>query len=47
MTVLLVLVLGILTPKLAKTMNEKTDWSSLKQKGISFIVVAIGIYFVS
>ena len=36
MTVLLILGLGILTPKLARVMNEKTDWSSLKQKGISF-----------
>jgi drug/metabolite transporter (DMT)-like permease len=47
MTVLLVLGLGILMPKLAKVMNEKTDWCSLKQKGISFLVVAIGIYFMS
>lgn len=47
MTVLLILGLGILMPKLAKAMNEKTDWSSLKQKGISFMVVAIGIYFIS
>ena len=47
MTVLLILGLGILMPKLAKVMNEKTDWCSLKQKGISFLVVAIGIYFVS
>ncbi|MDD1750025.1 MAG: DMT family transporter [Methanothrix sp.] len=47
MTVLLILGLGILAPKLAKAMNEKTDWSSLKQKGISFVAVAIGIYFVS
>ena len=47
MTVLLILGLGILMPKLTKVMNEKTDWSSLKQKGISFMVVAIGIYFIS
>jgi hypothetical protein len=47
MTVLLILGLGILMPKLAKAMNEKTDWSSLKQKGISFMVVAIGIYFIA
>jgi drug/metabolite transporter (DMT)-like permease len=47
MTVLLILGLGILMPKLAKVMNEKTDWCSLKQKGISFLVVAIGIYFMS
>jgi drug/metabolite transporter (DMT)-like permease len=47
MTVLLILVLGVLMPKLAKVMNEKTDWCSLKQKGISFVVVAIGIYFMS
>jgi len=47
MTMLLILGLGVLVPKLAKVMNEKTDWSSLKQKGISFVIVAIGIYFVS
>lgn len=47
MTVLLILGLGILTPKLAKAMDEKTDRGSLKRKGISFVVVAIGIYFVS
>lgn len=47
MTVLLILGLGVLMPKLAIVMNEKTDWSSLKQKGISFGMVAIGIYFVS
>ena len=47
MTVLIILGLGVLTPKLAIVINEKTDWSSLKQKGISFLVVAIGIYFVS
>lgn len=47
MTVLLIMGLGILTPKLANAMNEKTDWSSLKQKGISFVAVAIGIYFVN
>ncbi|MBN1235502.1 MAG: EamA family transporter [Methanotrichaceae archaeon] len=47
MTVLIILGLGILTPKLAKSLNEETDWGSLKQKGISFLVVAIGMYFVS
>ena len=47
MTVLIILGLGVLTPKLANVINEKTDWCSLKQKGISFLVVAIGIYFVS
>jgi drug/metabolite transporter (DMT)-like permease len=47
MTMLFILCLGVLVPKLAKVMNEKTDWSSLKQKGISFVIVAIGIYFVS
>ena len=47
MTVLIILVLGILMPKMVKAMNEKTDWGSLKQKGISFIVVAVGIYFMS
>jgi drug/metabolite transporter (DMT)-like permease len=47
MTVLIILSLGVLTPKLANVINEKTDWCSLKQKGISFLVVAIGIYFVS
>ncbi len=46
-TVLLILVLGFFMPEIAKLMNEKTDWSSLKQKGISFVVVAIGIYFVN
>ncbi len=47
MTVLIILGLGVLTPKLANVINEKTDWCSLKLKGISFFVVAIGIYFVS
>ena len=47
MTVLIILGLGVLTPKLANVINEKTDWCSLKQKGFSFLVVAIGIYFVS
>lgn len=47
MTVLIILGLGVLMPKLANVMNEKTDWCSLKQKGISFLVVAIGIYFIS
>jgi drug/metabolite transporter (DMT)-like permease len=46
-TVLLILMLGTLMPKLAKATQEKTDWNSLKQKSISFIAVAIGIYFVS
>jgi drug/metabolite transporter (DMT)-like permease len=46
-TLLLILGLGVLMPKLAKVMDEKTDWCSLKQKGISFVVVAIGIYCVS
>ena len=46
-TVILILVLGILAPKLARALNEETDWNSLKQKGLSFIVVAVGIYFVS
>ncbi|HPS91181.1 MAG TPA: hypothetical protein PKV33_03405 [Methanothrix sp.] len=47
MTVLLVLGLGVLAPKMADAIDEKTDWSSLKQKGISFVAVAIGIYCVS
>lgn len=47
LTVILILGLGALAPKLAKKMNESTDWRSLVQKGISFMVVLIGIYFVS
>ncbi len=47
LTVLLILGLGVLAPKLAKEMNERTDRRSLMQKGISFMVVMIGIYFVS
>lgn len=47
MTVLIIVGLGILTPKLANVIDEKTDWCSLKQKGISFLTVAIGIYCVS
>jgi len=47
LTVLLILGLGVLAPKLAKEMNEKTDRRALVQKGISFLVVMIGIYFVS
>jgi drug/metabolite transporter (DMT)-like permease len=47
LTVLLILCMGVLAPKLAKEMNERTDRRSLMQKGISFMVVMIGIYFVS
>jgi drug/metabolite transporter (DMT)-like permease len=47
MTVLIVLVLGTLAPKMANAINEKTDYCSLKQKGISFVAVAVGIYCVS
>ncbi len=47
MTVIIILGLGVFTPKLANMINERTDWCSLKQKGISFLVVAIGIYCVS
>jgi drug/metabolite transporter (DMT)-like permease len=47
LTVLLILVMGVLAPKLAKEMNERTDRRALMQKGISFLVVMIGIYFVS
>jgi hypothetical protein len=47
MTVLLILGLSVLAPKMASAIDEKTDWCSLKQKGISFIAVAIGIYCVS
>ena len=47
LTVILILGLGVLAPKLAKKMNERTDWRSLMQKGISFMVLLIGIYFVS
>jgi len=46
-TVLIILVLGVFIPKLSNVMDEKTDWCSLKQKGISFVAVTIGIYFVS
>lgn len=47
LTVLLILGLGLIMPKLARSLNESTDYESLKQKGISFLVVVIGIYFVS
>jgi hypothetical protein len=47
LTVILILGMGVLAPKLAKEMNERTDRRSLLQKGISFMVVLIGIYFVS
>ena len=47
LTVFLILGLGVLAPKLAKEMNERTDRRALAQKGISFLVVMIGIYFVS
>jgi drug/metabolite transporter (DMT)-like permease len=47
LTVLLILGLGVLAPKLAKEMNERTDRRALVQKGISFLVVMMGIYFVS
>jgi len=46
-TVLIILMMGAIMPKLATATQEKTDWNSLKKKGISFIAVVIGIYFVS
>lgn len=47
LTVLIILGLGVLAPKIAKEMDERTDRRSLMHKGISFMVVIIGIYFVS
>lgn len=47
LTVILILVLGALAPKLAEELNERTDRDSLMQKGAAFMVVLVGIYFVS
>lgn len=47
LTVILIMVLGALVPKLAEEVNERTDRESLAQKGIAFMVVLVGIYFVS
>lgn len=47
LTVILIMALGALAPKLAEELNERTDRESLAQKGIAFMVVLVGIYFVS
>lgn len=47
LTVVLIMALGALVPKLAEVTNERTDRRSLMQKGVSFMVVLVGIYFVS
>ncbi len=47
LTVFLILALSLLTPKLAKNMNERTDRRALMQKSLSFMIVLVGIYFVS
>ena len=46
LTVILIMTLGVLAPKLARGLNERTDRESLAQKGVAFLVVLIGIYFV-
>lgn len=47
LTVILIMVLGALAPKLAEALNERIDRESLMQKGLSFMVMLVGIYFVS
>lgn len=47
LTVILIMILGAMAPKLARRLDEKTDRESLAQKGVAFLVVLIGIYFVS
>ncbi|VVB68863.1 EamA-like transporter family protein [uncultured archaeon] len=47
MTVILIIALGIITPKLAEEMKERTDRRALIQKSLSFMIVLLGIYFVS
>lgn len=47
LTVLIILGLGVLAPRIVKEMDERTDRRSLMHKGVSFMVVMIGIYFVS
>lgn len=47
LTVILILALGIIMPKLAKEMDERTDRRALMQKSLSFMIVLLGIYFVS
>jgi hypothetical protein len=47
LTVFLILALGLLTPKLARDTNERTDRRALMQKSLSFMIVLAGIYFVS
>jgi len=46
LTLLLVLVMSIFLPGLAKKMEENIEWNSLVQKSVSFIIVLVGIYFV-
>ena len=45
--VMLIMILGALAPRLAKELNERTDRSSLMQKGAAFMMVIVGVYFVS
>ncbi len=47
LTVILIIALGIITPKLAEEMEERTDRRALIQKSLSFMIVLLGIYFVS
>ena len=47
LTVMLIMILGALAPRLAKELNERTDRSSLMQKGAAFMIVIVGVYFVS
>lgn len=47
LTVMLIMVLGALAPKLAGELNERTDRESLAQKGVAFMIVLVGIYFVN
>ena len=47
LTVILIIVLGFIMPKLAEEMKERTDHRALIQKSLSFMIVLLGIYFVS
>ncbi|HQE72260.1 MAG TPA: hypothetical protein PLO30_07040, partial [Methanothrix soehngenii] len=47
LTVMLIMILGALAPRLAKELNERTDRSSLMHKGAAFMMVIVGVYFVS
>lgn len=47
LTVLMVLLIGALSPRLSEALSEMTDRRSLAQKAFCFMIMVLGIYFVS